>query len=134
MKKIVVADAEVKIAQFLQRALELDGHAVRTAQTTEAAWALIVSDPPDLLITDCKLPPSDGIALMRQAHAQFPDMPVVMITGFDETETAAQAREAGAKGFFGKPLNVAEVCAKVLELLGTSQALGGENPIHPNML
>ena len=118
MKKIVVADDEVKIGQFLKRALELNGHTVRTAETTEAAWALIVSDPPDLLITDCKLPPSDGIALMRQAHAQFPDMPVVMITGFDETETEAQARAAGAKGFFGKPLNVAEVCAKVRELLG----------------
>ena len=81
MKKILVADDEVKIGQMLQKLLEGQGYTVRAADTTDAAWALITSDPPDLLITDLKLPPTDGVTLMNQVHTQYPSLPVIMITG-----------------------------------------------------
>jgi len=117
MSTIVVADDEAKIGLMLQDLLEGDGHTVRLADTTEAAWALITQEPPDLLITDCKLPPTDGLTLMRQLHAQHPQVPVIVITGFDEPDTEAQAKAAGAKGFFGKPLNLTEIGATVRQLL-----------------
>lgn len=117
MSTIVVADDEAKIGRMLQDLLEGDGHTVRLADTTEAAWALMVHEPPDLLITDMKLPPTNGLTLMQQLHAKHPTVPVIMITGFDDAETEAIAKAAGVKGFFGKPLNLAEVGDTVRQLL-----------------
>lgn len=119
MKKILVADDEVKIGRLLAQALRDQGYQVTAVNDTQAAWEAIVQNPPDFLITDLKLPPTDGIVLMRQAHVKFPQLPVVMITGFDEADTEALARQAGAKGFFGKPLDLTQVCATVRELIGS---------------
>lgn len=119
MSTIVVADDEVKIGQLLQRMLEGRGHTVRTATNTDDAWMLITQQPPDLLITDLKLPPADGVALMRQVHATYPHIPVLMITGYDDSDTEAKARAAGAKGFCGKPLDLNEICATIAQLLGS---------------
>ncbi len=102
---ILVVDDEVDIRELVAGILEDEGHRTRTAGTSDEALAAIETRRPHLVFLDIWLQGSrlDGLQVLEIIKAQHPDLPVVMISGHGNIETAVSAIKAGAYDFIEKP-------------------------------
>ncbi len=95
MGKILVCDDERSICEMLDIALRRDGHKVETVNSGEAAKKKLDGALYDVVVTDIKMPNTDGIAVLRYAHQVSPDSAVILITAVDDYEAAVEAVKAG---------------------------------------
>jgi two-component system, NtrC family, response regulator PilR len=93
--KILVCDDERSICEMLDIALRRDGHRVETVNSGEAAKRKIDGALYDVVVTDIKMPHTDGIEVLRYAHQASPESAVILITAVDDYEAAVQAVKAG---------------------------------------
>jgi two-component system nitrogen regulation response regulator NtrX len=102
---ILVVDDEVDIRELVAGILEDEGHRTRTAGTSDDALTTIEARRPHLVFLDIWLQGSrlDGLQVLEIIKAQHPDLPVVMISGHGNIETAVSAIKAGAYDFIEKP-------------------------------
>ncbi|MBF5043054.1 sigma-54-dependent Fis family transcriptional regulator [Aggregicoccus sp. 17bor-14] len=105
MARILVADDEAGIREFIHDTLELDGHAVTLAQDGHEAAAQLDSSGFDLLVTDLKMPGLDGMALLRKVRAEQPEMEALVLTAHGTIDTAVEAMRLGAFDYLRKPLS-----------------------------
>lgn len=110
---VLVVDDDPMCLQMLQTILEETGLRVSTASRPTVALSHLEGDPPDILVTDLRMPEMSGLDVMRAAHAVNPETPCLVITGFASDEATAEAYRAGARDLLIKPINVAEVQARV---------------------
>lgn len=101
--RILVADDEPPIREILQEIIEHEGYEVHTAADGKAAIELLRKNSYDLLLTDIKMPGADGMEVLAEAQELYPDMPVIMISGHGNVETAVEATKKGAYDFINKP-------------------------------
>jgi two-component system response regulator PilR (NtrC family) len=92
---ILVCDDERSICEMLDIALRREGHKVETVNSGEAAKKKIDSALYDVIVTDIKMPKTNGIEVLRHAHQISPDSAVILITAVDDYEAAVQAVKAG---------------------------------------
>jgi len=104
---ILVVDDEADIRELVAGILQDEGYAVRTAKNADDAINAIQSRRPHLVLLDIWLEGSrlDGLALLDVIKGEYPDMPVVMISGHGTIETAVAAIRRGAYDFIEKPFN-----------------------------
>jgi len=95
MGNILVCDDERSICEMLDIALRRDGHKVETVNSGDAAKRKLDGALYDVVITDIKMPRTDGIEVLRHAHQVSPDSAVILITAVDDYEAAVQAVKAG---------------------------------------
>lgn len=119
---ILIVDDEADIRELVSGILEDEGYAVRTAKDAEEALGAIAARRPNLLLLDIWLEGSrlDGLALLDVVKGQHPDLPVVMISGHGNIETAVAAIKRGAYDFIEKPFNadrLVVVASRALETL-----------------
>lgn len=95
MGNVLVVDDERSICQMLEIALSKNGHKVETVSSGEAAKKKLDSALFDVVVTDIKMPHTNGIEVLRYAHTVSPDSAVVLITAVDDLESAVQAVKAG---------------------------------------
>jgi two-component system, NtrC family, response regulator PilR len=95
MSNILVCDDERSICEMLDIALRRDEHKVETVNSGEAAKKKIDGALYDVIVTDIKMPKTDGIEVLRHAHQVSPDSAVILITAVDDYEAAVQAVKAG---------------------------------------
>src|SRR5260370_4771623 len=102
---ILIVDDEADIRMLIAGVLKDEGYATRDAADSGEALAAIQARQPTLVILDIWLQGSerDGIAILRQLHAEMPSVPVVMISGHGTIETAVEAIKIGAYDFIEKP-------------------------------
>jgi two-component system nitrogen regulation response regulator NtrX len=102
---ILIVDDEVDIRELVAGILEDEGHRTRTAGTSDEALAAIEARRPHLVFLDIWLQGSrlDGLQVLDLVKAQHPDLPVVMISGHGNIETAVAAIKSGAYDFIEKP-------------------------------
>jgi two-component system response regulator FlrC len=106
MARILVVDDEEGLRDFVAEALEADGHTAVKAEDGQSALARLRGHHFDLLITDLRMPgPIDGLALLRRARAEWPDMEVIVLTAFGTVETAVEAMRLGAFDYLQKPIS-----------------------------
>ena len=104
-KIILVVDDEIAICQALKGILSDEGLSVITATTGNEALIRIEEEIPDLVLLDIWLPDIDGLEVLRGIKDQYPQMPVIMISGHANIETAVKAVKLGAYDFIEKPLS-----------------------------
>src|SRR5437879_6433457 len=92
---ILVCDDERSICEMLDIALRREGHKVETVNSGEAAKKKIDGALYDVIVTDIKMPKTNGIGVLRHAHQVSPDSAVILITAGDDYEAAGQAVKAG---------------------------------------
>src|SRR5207244_4849078 len=92
---ILVCDDERSICEMLDIALRREGHKVETVNSGEAAKKKIDGALYDVIVTDVKMPKTNGIGVLRHAHQVSPDSAVILITAVDDYEAAVQAVKAG---------------------------------------
>jgi DNA-binding NtrC family response regulator len=103
---VLVADDEKNIREGLGKVLEIDGYKVFLAQDGEEALELLRRGDIDVMITDLKMPKLAGDELLRRAGADFPGLPVIILTGHGTIENAVQAMKEGAYDYLTKPVNM----------------------------
>lgn len=115
--RILLADDEEILLEDLAAALRRRGHEVATATTGKQAADLLAAESFQLLITDVKMPPPDGLDLLRWVKANRPEMEVIVLTGQRELlESPNAAREAireGAFDYLSKPVSSFDITVKV---------------------
>ena len=88
-------DDERSICELLEIALRKDGHKVETVQSGDQAKRKVNAALFDVIVTDIKMPNTNGIEVLRYAHTVSPDTAVVLITAVDDLDAAVQAVKAG---------------------------------------
>src|SRR6478609_8850933 len=105
MARILVADDEPGLREFVGDALELDEHDVVTAPDGKAAAKLLDERGFELVITDLKMPGMDGLALLRKVKAEQPETEVIVMTAHGTVDNAVEAMKLGAFEYLQKPLS-----------------------------
>jgi DNA-binding NtrC family response regulator len=103
--RVLVVDDEPNIADAVKRALERAGYTVDVAADPDAAWARLERTTPEVVICDVRLGEVDGMALLGRIQEGYPEIPVVMMTGYASIEAAVSAIKAGATDYLAKPFN-----------------------------
>src|SRR5690349_1901128 len=95
MGNILVCDDERSICEMLEIALRRDGYKIETVNGGDAAKKKLEGAIFDVIVTDIKMPKTDGIEVLRHAHQISPDSAVILMTAVDDYEAAVQAVKAG---------------------------------------
>src|SRR5918992_3152314 len=104
---ILVVDDDDRLREYLRVNLEMEGYEVREAGSAEEGLAVLDQEPPDLILLDVMMPGLDGwemLSRVRERHGRE-SIPVVMFSGKVDRKHGAQAEEAGAQAFIGKPFD-----------------------------
>ncbi len=108
MSDILIVDDERDIRELVSDILQDEGYATRLAGNSDDAMAAIAAEQPALLILDIWLKDSrmDGIDILKTVKRDYPDVPVVIISGHGNIEIAVAAIKQGAYDFIEKPFNI----------------------------
>ncbi|MBP7149150.1 MAG: sigma-54-dependent Fis family transcriptional regulator [Acidobacteria bacterium] len=106
---IVVAEDDPGLLGTVVEYLTQLGHQVRGGANGERAWEMLIEEPADVLVTDLKLPGMGGLDLMRQARTHYPNLVVLMMTGFASVHSAVEAMREGASDYLPKPFALAHL-------------------------
>jgi CheY-like chemotaxis protein len=135
MARILVADDEAALREFVSRALSHYGHEVSAVEDgAQALVALQKEGPFDLLLTDIVMPIMDGIALALKVTKEFPDLKVLMMTGYAAERQRAHNLDMLIHDVVAKPFTLDEICAKVEEALASDGNLAGGTTTTDNGL
>lgn len=120
---ILIVDDEADICELVAGLLQDEGHATRTARDSDNALREITSRRPNLVFLDIWLQGSrlDGLQLLDTVKSQHPDLPVVMISGHGNIETAVAAIKQGAYDFIEKPFKADRLVLVADRALETSR-------------
>jgi DNA-binding NtrC family response regulator len=124
--KILIVDDDSSIRKVLGFILEESGYEVRSAASGGEALGAIAKEPPDLVLTDIKMPGMDGIALLKQIRQIDDAIIVIVLTAFGSVETAVEAMKNGAADYLTKPISRDELTLTVEKTL-RMRALEEEN-------
>jgi DNA-binding NtrC family response regulator len=102
---VLVVDDEELYRRALERILVRCGHAVSAAQDAADAMRVVTSEPVDLVLCDVRMPGISGLELVRQIHDVEPDLPCIVMTGYDSVESSVDALRAGAFWYLHKPFD-----------------------------
>ncbi|MCK5493435.1 MAG: sigma-54-dependent Fis family transcriptional regulator, partial [Candidatus Omnitrophica bacterium] len=103
-KYILVVDDEPLTRKSLCEILRIEGYKVNQASDGEEALELIKKSRPEIIVTDLKMPKVDGLTLLREVKLKYPDIAVVLSTGYGSIETAVTAMKEGAFDYVTKPI------------------------------
>lgn len=121
MPRILIADDEESMRVLVARAIALDGHEIVTAEDGAEALEILTDQDGafDLLLTDIKMPVMDGIALALAAARDFPDVIILLMTGFADQRERASGLNAIVHDVVTKPFSVADIRTAVADALAS---------------
>jgi two-component system response regulator PilR (NtrC family) len=105
-KNALIVDDEPDIRELLEITLGRMDIQTRSAEDVKSAHSLLAEHTFDFCLTDMKLPDGNGIELVQHISANYPNLPVAMITAHGNMESAVEALKAGAFDFVSKPVNL----------------------------
>jgi CheY-like chemotaxis protein len=125
MPRVLIADDEDSMRTLVARAIALDGHDTVTAQDGAEALEILSRDGAfDLLLTDIQMPVMDGIALALAAARDFPDLTILLMTGFADQRERASGLNAIVYDVVTKPFSVADIRTAVAAALAARKKTG----------
>jgi two-component system, cell cycle response regulator CpdR len=121
MSRVLIADDEDSMRLLVARAIAMDGHEIVTAQDGAEALEILTREDGafDLLLTDIQMPVMDGIALALSAARDFPNLTVLLMTGFADQRERASNLNAIVHDVITKPFSVADIRTAVADALAT---------------
>lgn len=123
MGDILIVDDERDIRELISDILEDEGYTTRLAGTSDEAMNEVTSEQPALMILDIWLKDSnmDGIDILKVVKRDYPDVPVVIISGHGNIEIAVAAIKQGAYDFIEKPFNIDQLLVVIRRAMETSR-------------
>src|ERR1700688_3897756 len=117
--RVLIVDDERHNRQLLEAMLESEGFLLQTAASGEEALAMVALQAPDLILLDIMMPGMDGyqVASTIKGNPATKNIPVIIITALDDRKARMLGLNAGAEDFLTKPVDRAELSARVRNLL-----------------
>jgi DNA-binding NtrC family response regulator len=131
---ILVADDDLGAQRALIQVLKKEGYSVEGVSSAAAALEKLRDHAPDLLITDIRMERMDGMELLREVRAQWPDLPVIIMTAFASIDTAIRSIHEGAYDYVSKPYEIGELRLTVRRALDQSRLVRDIESLHRNIL
>ncbi|MEE1763339.1 response regulator transcription factor [Streptomyces sp. NPDC014892] len=122
MSRILVVEDEPHIATLVVKALRRDGHDVVLSEDGEVGLFIAEADGVDCVVLDLGLPGLPGGAMLGMLREDHQELPVVVLTGYDDPEHRAECLAAGANVFLTKPFTVTALRGAVREQLAVAGA------------
>jgi nitrogen regulation protein NR(I) len=127
---VLIVDDELNIRRVLAAMLKREGYEVTTAADGEQALAVLQKTPVQVVVTDLVMPRLSGLELLQRVAAQYPDVPVIMITAHGTVDSAVAALKAGAFDYVTKPFEQEEL-KKVIAKAARAHEIETQN-VHPS--
>lgn len=116
-KKILIVDDSETIRQRVAGALEQAGYEVATARDGVEGLVAIQDEKPAMVILDVNMPRMNGLALLEQLDVKALGLPVLLLTTEVEPALIARAKQAGARAWMIKPVNLDQLVATVRKVI-----------------
>ncbi len=117
MARLLIVDDEEKMTHLVAGELEDQGYKCDIANSGEQALGRLKSNVYDIVVTDLRMDPPDGLALLKKIKKDIPQTEVIMMTAFATAATAVEAMKAGAYDYIIKPFSLDELVIKVNKIL-----------------
>ena len=111
MTKILIVDDEPRILLLMKSLLKANGFEVETAKDGPAALEIVRGGGIQIVVTDLRMSPMDGMMLFKEIRALDPSVPVILLTAYASVETAIEAMKSGIFDYLTKPFKVDEMLA-----------------------
>ncbi len=111
MTKILIVDDEPRILLLMKSLLKANGFDVETAKDGPSALEIVRAGGIQIVVTDLRMQPMDGMTLFREIQAVEPTLPVILLTAYASVETAIEAMKSGIFDYLTKPFKVNEMIA-----------------------
>ncbi|WP_294963640.1 sigma-54 dependent transcriptional regulator [uncultured Flavobacterium sp.] len=122
MPKILLIEDDIAFCKLLEKFLIKKTYDVTIAFSAAEAREAVKKESFDLILTDLRLPDSDGIGLMSEFKNSHPHIPVILMTGYSDVNTAVKAIKNGAADYISKPFNPDEVLLVITNALQAPKA------------
>ncbi|QOG03460.1 sigma-54 dependent transcriptional regulator [Flavobacterium sp. MDT1-60] len=122
MSKILLIEDDISFCKLLEKFLIKKAYDITVAFSAEEARLAMKKESFDLILTDLRLPDSDGIGLMSEFKTSKPETPVILMTGYSDVNTAVKAIKNGAADYISKPFNPDEVLLVITNALKNSES------------
>jgi DNA-binding NtrC family response regulator len=123
MKKILVVDDEPEICWIVKKVLMEAGFAVDLAFDGERGLEMVQRGDHNLVLLDLRLPGIDGLETLKRIKEQHTQLPVIILSAFDNIGAAVRAMKLGAYDYISKPLNVDEMMITLKNALQTTDLI-----------
>ncbi len=121
MARILVAEDDGAVQSFVSRALTHKGHEVTAVDDGVQALERLRTDSFDLLITDIVMPELDGIALALKVTKDYPDLPILLMTGYSAERQRAHNLDELICRVITKPFTLKQICAVADEVMAAQR-------------
>ena len=118
-RSILVVDDDRTLREAVAEALTLEGYEVATAEDGSMAYNYIQKQQPNLILSDLKMPKTDGLQLLNKTKQVFPEIPFVLMSAYGEVDDAVSAMRDGATDFITKPFDLSLLEQMVNKSLST---------------
>jgi DNA-binding NtrC family response regulator len=120
---IVVVDDEENMGRILERVLGMEGYHVTAFSDPRRALAFIQQTPPDLVLTDMRMPEISGMELLSETRKSNPHTNVIMMTAYASVEKAVEAMRSGAFDYVTKPFKTDELIMSIAKAVQNTRLL-----------
>jgi CheY-like chemotaxis protein len=117
---VLVIDDETEVRRVIARMLERLGYRVLQAASGQEGIEQIAHGPVALVVMDLTMPPPNGVDLVRLLRDQHPELPIIVVSGYDGSESAARLATVEPLIFIPKPFSTSDLRAAVRAALGGS--------------
>ena len=123
---ILIIEDDQSLASSLVLNLELKGFTCHTVDNTDSALTLLTKQDFDIVLCDFRLPEGDGISFIKECQTLHPNLAIILMTGFGDSDLALEAMRAGAYDYLAKPFNIDELIL-TLQKIQEREKLRAEN-------
>lgn len=123
MSSILIVEDDITFGMMLKTWLGKKGFEVSSVSNIARARKHIESQNVDLILSDLRLPDHEGIDLLKWMNEQGMDIPLIIMTGYADIQSAVQAMKLGARDYIAKPVNPEELLKKISECLQSERVL-----------
>ena len=127
MRSILIVEDDITFGMMLKTWLGKKGFEVSSVSNIARARKHIESQNVDLILSDLRLPDHEGIDLLKWMNEQGMDIPLIIMTGYADIQSAVQAMKLGARDYIAKPVNPEELLKKISECLQSEKSLATHN-------
>lgn len=134
MAKIVIIDDEAAVLKMMSQLCERLGHETYAFQTGTEGMNFLRLNTPEILIVDLKIGDMDGLDIIQQCHVQYPEMAIIMVTGYGSVKVAVDAMKYGAFDYLSKPFELDDlqrIITRAITTRGQAKEAAGDFTTRP---
>ena len=131
---LLLVDDDETFTRVMARALVRRGLRVQTASDAQQAMELARQERPDFAVLDLKMEGDSGLVLLPRLHELYPDLKVVILTGYSSIATAVEAIKRGACNYLCKPADADDVLTALLSDQADPDTLVPDHPMSVDRL